>query len=91
MCLPDLKKCLYSVFDQSSQSTMVVVEARFNVMHTVFLMIQSGFSHPEQSRSSLICPQKVFHRLFNDYFMSSMEVSTIIPLVVCNNTYLCYS
>lgn len=55
---------------------MVVVEARLNVMQTVFLALRS-FSDPAQAEPSdtlLADSQKIFHTLFNRYFDVDMEV-----------------
>ena len=84
MCLPELKKHVYSSF-KSSNSTMVAVEARFTVMHTVFLVVHSGFSRPEQLQTFLVLSQKVFHTLFKEHFRTSMDVSVILSSTIFIN------
>ena len=76
MCLPSLKQHVYSALSPTAQPAMAVVEARLNVMQTVFLALRS-FSDPAQaepSNSLLADSQKIFHTLFNRHFDEDMEV-----------------
>lgn len=76
MCLPSLKQHVYSALRPEATPAMVVVEARLNVMQTVFLALRS-FSDPAQAEPSdtlLADSQKIFHTLFNRYFDVDMEV-----------------
>ena len=76
MCLPSLKQHVYSALSPLALPAMVTVEARLNVMQTVFLTLRS-FSDPTQAEPSdalLTDSQKIFHTLFNRHFDVDMEV-----------------
>ena len=79
MCLPSLKQHVYSALSPMAQPEMATVEARLNVMQTVFLALRS-FSDPtraEPSETLLADSQKIFHTLFNRHFDVDMEVCVL--------------
>ena len=76
MCLPSLKQHVYSALSPGAQPAMAVVEARLNVMQTVFLALRSfsDSARAEPSEPLLADSQKIFHTLFNRHFDVDMEV-----------------
>ena len=77
MCLPALKQHVYSALHPKAEVAMATVEARLNVMQTVFLTLQSqpGPAH-DPSESLFSHSQKIFQTLFNRHFDEDMEVGT---------------
>ena len=71
MCLPALKRHVYSALNPKADAAMVTVEARLNVMHTVFLTLQTL---PELSNDLLHTSQQIFQTLFNRHFSEDMQV-----------------
>ena len=71
MCLPSLKQHVYSALNPKADAAMVTVEARLNVMQTVFLTLQTL---PEPSNDLLRTSQRIFQTLFNRHFYENMEV-----------------
>ena len=84
MCLPALKQHVYSALNTDADPDMVTVEAKLNMMQTVFLVLQS---HPISSQADpsevlLIDSQQIFQTLFNRYFDEDMEVWSVIDMEV---------
>ena len=75
MCLPSLKQHVYSAL-HPAKPTMAVVEARLNVMHTVFLILRSfsDSAQTEPPEALLVDLQKIFQTLFNAFFNENMKV-----------------
>lgn len=71
MCLPALKQHVYSALSPKADAAMVIVEARLNVMQTVFLTLQTL---PEPSDDLLCTSQLIFQTLFNRHFSEDLEV-----------------
>ena len=74
MCLPSLKQHVYSALNPKADAAMVTVEARLNVMQTVFLILQTL---PESSNDLLCKSQQTFQTLFNRHFSVDMEVEYV--------------
>ena len=77
MTLPGVKKCVYEALEpQKSEGAeggmrMKVVEARLNVMHAVFLVIQTSLS----LRTDILDEgQRLFPLLFEKHFTETLEV-----------------
>ena len=79
MCLPSLKQHVYSALSPMAQPEMATVEARLNVMQTVFLALRSFLdpTRAEPSETLLADSQKIFHTLFNRHFDVDMEVCVL--------------
>ena len=77
MTLPGVKKSVYEALEpQRSEGAedgmgMEAVEARLNVMHAVFLAIQTSLS---LGIDILYKGQHFFHLLFNKHFTETLEV-----------------
>ena len=84
MCLPSLKQHVYSALNPETEPAMVTVEAKLNVMQTVFLVLQSHStsSQADPSEALLIDSQHIFQTLFNRYFDEDMEVWGTIDMEV---------
>ena len=76
MCLPALKQHVYSALNPKATPAMETVEARLNVMQTVFLAMQSqpSPSLAEPTDSLLTDSQQIFQTLFSRHFNEDMEV-----------------
>ena len=77
MTLPGVKKCVYEALEpRKSEGAedgrgMKVVEARLNVMHAVFLVIQTSLS----LRTDILDKgQRFFPLLLNEHFTETLEV-----------------
>ena len=83
MCLPSLNHDVYGVLGAETNPENVVIEARFNVMHTVFLVLQSYSDSSEvvPSVALLMISQTIFQALFDKYFKENMEVRPYIIFV----------
>ena len=71
MSLPALKQHVYSALRPHAGRAMETVEARLNMMQTVFLTLQTKAS---PTADLLTDVQKIFHALFNRYFTEDIEV-----------------
>ena len=71
MCLPALKQHVYSALKPGATNAMETVEARLNVMQTVFLTLQTLH---EPTTDLLGSAQQIFQTLFNRHFAEDMEV-----------------
>ena len=80
MCLPALKQHVYSALNPEADPAMVTVEARLNVMQTVFLVLQSHStpSQADPSEALLTVSQQIFQTLFYRHFDEDMEVGCVI-------------
>ena len=80
MCLPALKQHVYSALNPEADTAMVTVEARLNVMQTVFLVLQSHStpSQGEPPEALLTDSQHIFQILFNRHFDEEMEVGGVV-------------
>ena len=76
MCLPALKQHVYSALSPDAKPGVVTVEARLNVMQTVFLVLQSHSIsfQADPSEALLTDAQRIFQTLFNRHFNEDMEV-----------------
>lgn len=83
MALSMLKQNVYEVLEpqkseeEEGRMEMEVVEARLNVMHTVFLAIQS---RPSLDAEILLNGQKIFLTLFTRHFTETLEVPVWVGL-----------
>ena len=86
MALSMLKQNVYEVLEpkkseeEEGRMEMEVVKARLNVMHTVFLAIQS---RPSLDAEILLNGQKIFLTLFTRHFNETLEVPVWIGLASC--------
>ena len=71
MSLPALKQHVYSALRPHAGKAMDTVEARLNVMQTVFLTLQT---QPSPTPDLLTDVEKIFQTLFNRHFTENMEV-----------------
>ena len=79
MCLPSLKQQVYSALSPRAQPAIAVIEARLNVMQTIFLFLRS-FSDPTEVEPSVALlgdSLRMFETLFHSYFDDNMEVCAI--------------
>lgn len=79
MCLPSLKQQVYSTLSPNFQPAITVMEARLNVMQTIFLFLRS-FSNPTEVEPSVVLLRdslRMFETLFHRYFDDNMEVCMI--------------
>lgn len=81
MCLPALKQHVYSALNPKADAAMVKVEARLNVMQTVFLILQTL---PEPSDDLLFTSQLIFQTLFNRHFSEDLEVDYELKSKSCH-------
>ena len=65
--MPAFKDHLYS------QSLPNIEQAKFNVMHTTFIM---AYIHPTCSQKALLRASQVFTAMFKHHFQSNLEVGT---------------
>ena len=71
MCLPALKQHIYTALLPVASKAMETVEARLNVMQTVFLTLQTKAEPPLDLLSNA---QLIFQTLFNRHFTEDIEV-----------------
>ena len=84
MYLPDLKKYAYNSLN--GQSSVVNVEARFNVMQTVFVVMQSYTTHCKSCPSEDVVAdtQKILQRLLDLFFTEELQVTPVCVVTMCD-------
>ena len=73
MTLSAVKKSVYELLGSEAGSLWMVVEAKLNVMQTVFMAIQTS---PTLEEEILQKGLHIFQILLNEYFTTTLEVPT---------------
>ena len=92
MCLPALKQNIYTVLLPAASRAIETVEARLNVIQTVFLTLQTK---AEPTPDLLSSAQQMFQTLFNTHFTEDIEVNSthIVHVLYCiqyAHTFACH-
>lgn len=75
MCLPTIKQHIYTALSPAASRAMETVEARLNVMQTVFLILQTK---AEPTLDLVNIAHKIFQTLINTHFAKNLEVLTFV-------------